>query len=285
MRLMISSFLPRECYNNKELFQQSHRIMKFAFQPTHILKILILLALVFGAYVLLDQVDIAEMLNPNHLVDYLETTGNWAPLIFMGMMALAVVISPIPSVPLDLAAGIAFGPLLGTAYAVIGAEIGALISFMIGRMLGREVVSKLLRTKIVFCEKCADHHLATVVLLARLIPVFSFDLVSYGAGMTKMSIKAFALATFFGMIPPTFAFTYLGGTLTTVQWPLILSGVVLVGIFLVLPKFILRNRSAWWVQLLQGKVPSEEFQPPALEPIADHSKGQCQYCGALDTEN
>jgi uncharacterized membrane protein YdjX (TVP38/TMEM64 family) len=256
--------------------------MKFALQPTHILKIMILLALalVLGAYVVFDQVEVAKVLNPNHLVEYLQSTGNWAPLIFMAMMALAVVISPIPSVPLDLAAGIAFGPLLGTTYAVIGAEIGALISFMIGRLLGREVVSKLLRTNITFCEKCADHHLAVVVFLARLIPVFSFDLISYGAGLTKISVKAFALATFVGMIPPTFAFTYLGGTLTTVQWPLILSGVVLVGVFLVLPKFILRNRSAWWVQLLQGKVPSEEFQPPVLEPVTERVKNSCQYCGA-----
>lgn len=256
--------------------------MKFALQPTHILKIMILLALVLGAYVVFDQVEVANVLNPNHLVEYLQSTGNWAPLIFMAMMAMAVVISPIPSVPLDLAAGIAFGPLLGTTYAVIGAEIGALISFLIGRALGREVVSKLLRSDIVFCEKCADHHLAAVVFMARLIPVFSFDLVSYGAGLTKMSVKAFAVATFVGMIPPTFAFTYLGGTLTTVQWPLILSAVVLVGVFLVLPKFILRNRSARWVQLLQGKIPSEEFQPPVLEPVSERGKNTCQYCGASD---
>ncbi|MBA3966433.1 MAG: hypothetical protein H0X47_11770 [Nitrospirales bacterium] len=62
-----------------------------------------------------------------------------APVVFMGLMALAVVIGPIPSLPLDIAAGAAFGPLLGATYAVIGAEIGAITSFFIGRALGREV--------------------------------------------------------------------------------------------------------------------------------------------------
>ena len=56
------------------------------------------------------------------------------------------------------------------------------------------------------------------------MPVFSFDIVSYGAGLTKMSLKAFALATLVGMAAPTFAFTYLGSAVVTMQWPFIFAG-------------------------------------------------------------
>ena len=74
------------------------------------------------------------------------------------------------------------------------------------------------------------------MVVARLLPIFSFDIVSYGAGLTKMCLRAFALATFVGMVPPTFALTYLGRAVVTVQWPFILAGGLLVVVYLFLPK-------------------------------------------------
>ncbi len=47
------------------------------------------------------------------------------------------------------------------------------------------------------------------MFFARLIPLFSFDLASYGAGLTKISLKNVALATLLGKTPPSFAFTCL----------------------------------------------------------------------------
>jgi hypothetical protein len=49
--------------------------------------------------------------------------------------------------------------------------------------------------------------------------------VSYGAGLTNMSLKAFVLATFLGMIPPTFAFTYLGNAVCVIAIDSISSSV------------------------------------------------------------
>ncbi|MFZ1747640.1 MAG: hypothetical protein WAU17_17120 [Nitrospirales bacterium] len=59
-------------------------------------------------------------------------------------MALAVIISPIPGLPLDIAAGAASGLFLGASYAVPGAELGVIVSFLIGRAVGREVLTRLL---------------------------------------------------------------------------------------------------------------------------------------------
>jgi uncharacterized membrane protein YdjX (TVP38/TMEM64 family) len=119
---------------------------------------------------------------------------------------------------LDLAAGAAFGPFYGALYAVIGAEIGAIVCFLIARSLGREALFRVLKTESTFCQTCTDHQLMGVVFLARLIPVFSFDVVSYGAGLSNISLKSYALATLAGMAPPTFAFTYLGRSVVSVQW-------------------------------------------------------------------
>lgn len=248
----------------------------------YLLKAGILLFLLFSAYALVQGLDIGELLHSERIADWLRAAGPFGPILFMALMATSVVISPIPSLPLDIAAGATFGPMLGTAYAVFGAEIGAIASFLIGRMLGQEVLTKLLRTNVAFCERCSDRHLAIFVLLARLVPLFSFDVISYGAGLTNMSLRAFALATFVGMIPPTFALTYAGSRVASGAWLMMVSGLAMVAMMVLLPKLVLRYPTARWVRLLRGEMPVAGYvQVPFMQPVAAtiDSGPRCDSCG------
>lgn len=123
---------------------------------TRWLKLGSLLVLVAGTFAAVSWLDIGELLKPDRVADRLRAAGPFGPILFMVLMATAVVISPIPSLPLDLAAGATFGVTLGTTYAVIGAEIGAVLSFLIGRSLGRAALIRILRTDISFCERCSE---------------------------------------------------------------------------------------------------------------------------------
>jgi len=134
-------------------------------------------ALVWSA----QRYDLAQVLDPERIRELLASAGPAAPLALIGLMATAVVISPVPSLPLDIAAGAFFGPLLGTLYAAIGATLGAVISFGIARLLGRQLIERFLGGHISFCTECSDHLLTRIVLGSRLIPFLSFDLISYGA--------------------------------------------------------------------------------------------------------
>ncbi len=185
-----------------------------------------------------------EWVDPRRLVPFLEGFGALAPAVFVAVMAGAVVVSPIPSLPLDAAAGAVFGPAWGTVYSVAGAEAGALISFGIARALGREAVARLLKSEVGFCDRCAEHHLARVVFFSRLLPIFSFDLVSYGAGLTRISWRGFAVATLLGMLPATFVFNYFGSGVFAHSGALFVSGGLLVVAFLVVPRWIAR-RNPW----------------------------------------
>lgn len=194
-----------------------------------------------------------EWISPSRLIPFLQSLGMLGPAAYIVMMAMAVVISPIPSLPLDVAAGAVYGPFLGTTYSVVGAEAGALISFFIARALGREAIARLLRSDIGFCDLCAERHLGYVIFFARLLPIFSFDLVSYGAGLTRISTKHFALATFLGMIPPTFVINYFGsGIFSGTPHALLFAGVAVVLFFLV-PIWI-KRRNPWGLydRLLRG---------------------------------
>lgn len=234
------------------------------------------LLLTLGAYFLVSWLDLGALLHPDRVVVWLREAGPFGPILFIGLMATAVVISPIPSLPLDLAAGATFGVFWGTTYAVIGAEIGAIGSFLIGRSLGRVALTRLLRTDISFCEQCSDRHLAVFVFLSRFLPIFSFDLVNYGAGLTNLSIRAFAVATLLGMIGPTVLLTYAGTHVVSGEGLLIVLGFAMVTLLLLLPKLVLRYPTARWVQLIRGGAPIPS--PPRAMTI-----GEAVPCASCST--
>jgi len=182
--------------------------------------------------------DIASRFHPDHIQEILAQVGSLAPVLYIIIMALAVIISPIPSVPLDAAAGAFFGPLLGTIYSAFGALLGAVASFLIARFLGRGFMERFLRGHINFCTQCSDRLLARVVFLSRLLPIVSFDIVSYGAGLTKMSLKVFIIATFLGMLPLTFIYNYFGSTLVVGSWLVLILGLFMVVLFFLFPLLI-----------------------------------------------
>lgn len=187
------------------------------------------------------------------MLDLLARMGSLAPIGFMAVMALTVA-SPLPSLPLDIAAGIYFGPYLGTLYSATGALGGSIISFTVARGLGRSLIERFLRGHINFCTSCSDRMLTGVVFLARLIPVVSFDMVSYGAGLTKMSLLRFSLATFTGMLPLTFVYNNFGAALVVNRWLAGTVGIVMVLFFFLMPV---------WV---------ERHAPPALRGLFQHSQ-------------
>ncbi len=155
-------------------------------------------------------------LQPEELRDVLTALGYWAPLFYVVALSIAIVVSPIPSVPLDIAAGLAFGLVWGTIYTLIGAEIGAVIAFGVARRLGRPWLARRLPIAVlVQIDELATRIGVRTILLMRLLPVFNFDWVSYAAGLTAISFRAFALATFVGMIPPVIAIVAVGAALPT----------------------------------------------------------------------
>ncbi|MBA3276977.1 MAG: TVP38/TMEM64 family protein [Chloroflexia bacterium] len=152
-------------------------------------------------------------IEPVAIGDWLAGTGSWAPLVYIGTLIVAVVVSPIPSVPLDIAAGLTFGLFRGSLYTLIGAEIGAIIAFIIARRLGRPRLASRLSPKTM---RQIDDLSARVgvraLVIMRLLPVFNFDWVSYAAGLTSISLPRFAAATLVGMTPPVVAITAVGST-------------------------------------------------------------------------
>ena len=137
--------------------------------------------------------------------------GPTGPLALIGLMVLAIVVSPIPSGPIAIAAGALYGTVWGGLLSMVGALLGALLAFCATRYLGFDAVqrssSPVLRALTTPRSRTA---LMGIVFLSRLVPFISFDLVSYAAGLTTLSFWQFALATWLGIIPICLALAAMG---------------------------------------------------------------------------
>jgi len=234
---------------NKNSKGRSHAIKALAF--------IIFIVLIAALSYLIDPM---ETLRPEALKARLDSAGALAPILYMLVMAAAIVVSPIPSLPLDIMAGAYFGPWLATLYTSIGALIGANISFLIARFLGRALVERFIKFDKAFWEACSESILVKIVFISRLIPFISFDVISYGAGLTRMSLWKFSVATFFGMLPMTFLFAYYGSIFKINSTLTYVLGIVMVALFLLLPKWL--ERSSFKDKLLE---PKPKKQKPAKQ--------------------
>jgi uncharacterized membrane protein YdjX (TVP38/TMEM64 family) len=125
-------------------------------------------------------------------------------------MMLAVVASPIPSAPVALASGAAYGHVWGTVWVVIGAELGALVAFGLARVLGFDIIRRWTGPGIDRGLAGSQNALTAVVLLSRLLPFVSFDAVSYAAGLSRLRLWRFSLATLAGIVPASFLLAHFG---------------------------------------------------------------------------
>ncbi|KZZ22661.1 hypothetical protein A3753_05270 [Sulfitobacter sp. HI0082] len=117
---------------------------------------------------------------------WIERAGALGPLLIIVLMMVSIVASPIPSAPVALVAGAAYGHVAGAVYVAIGSELGALVAFIIARYIGRDHVERWLGDKAGFGLLGSQNLLMLTVFASRLLPFISFDAMSYAAGLSRL---------------------------------------------------------------------------------------------------
>jgi uncharacterized membrane protein YdjX (TVP38/TMEM64 family) len=140
----------------------------------------------------------------------IEQLGVWGILAFIGLYMIATV-ALIPGTLLTLGGGAIFGVVAGSVYVFVGATLGAISAFLVGRYLAREWVFDKIAANRRFraVDRAVGREGFKIVLLTRLSPAFPFILLNYAYGITRVSLKDYALGSV-GMIPGTVSYVYLG---------------------------------------------------------------------------
>lgn len=175
---------------------------------------LAVLALIVAYWVLRETGILGTIVDEEVLRSRIGNLGAWGPLAVIGLMMLAILVSPIPSAPIAMAAGAAYGHGWGTLYVLMGAEAGALAAFGLARMLGSAALSRWFGKRLPAGLSGSQNALIGIVFASRLLPFISFDLISYAAGLTALSWWRFALATLAGIVPASFVLAHLGFEMT-----------------------------------------------------------------------
>jgi uncharacterized membrane protein YdjX (TVP38/TMEM64 family) len=138
-----------------------------------------------------------------------------APLALITALAFLLVVPIIPASALQIGSGLAFGPLWGLVYVLVADALGALAGFLLARrwalrLLGRWLKPDTVRT----IEQLAIRMDWRLVILLRLLPGPAYPLVSFAAGLSRMRLRTYLLASLTGVLPSLALLVYAGDVAT-----------------------------------------------------------------------
>jgi uncharacterized membrane protein YdjX (TVP38/TMEM64 family) len=200
-----------------------------------------------------------------------QTLREWgilAPLLFMALQALQVVLSPIPGEATGFLGGYLFGEPLGLLYSTVGLTVGSVAAFAIGRWLGVHYVQNLVRKetwdRLGFIVEAEG---AILCFMIYLIPGLPKDIVCYLFGISPMPMWVFALVSGLGRIPGTWVLSAQGAHTATGNYVSVIVITAIV-IAVALPLYYYRHRLVAWFRARTGASPTPE-----------------QFAGRLDRKN
>jgi len=151
-----------------------------------------------------------------------ETVRSWgwmAPLVFIAIQAIQVIISPIPGEITGPVGGALFGTWLGLFYSTIGLTLGTLFCFWVGRRWGEPLVRPWLSehnwNRMTFVIEAEG---VIICFIIYLLPGFPKDITSYLFGISPMPFWIFAVVSTVARIPGTWASSYFGAHVAEQQY-------------------------------------------------------------------
>ena len=146
-------------------------------------------------------VDIAP--TPKGIEAEIRSWGNWAAAASIGLM-IAHSLVPFPAEFVTFANGMLFGPVWGVAITWTGAMLGACFAFALARWFGRPFIEAVMNARHrTAMDRWMRRQGVGVLLLSRLTPLISFNVINYAAGLTPISWWTFLWTTGIGILPIT----------------------------------------------------------------------------------
>lgn len=214
-----------------------------------LVKLAVLLAFVAGAVAFFRFTETGRAVNARAVIDEIEGLHPvTARVVYVAGYILGTVLL-LPGTVLSFAGAVLFGAYEGTLYTWVGAVIGSVLAFLLARALGRDFVNGLLGGKLEALDRRIREQGFYGLLLIRLVPLFPFNGVNFGCGLTGIRLRDYVLATAIGIVPGTFVYQFLfakfGRKILTegLRWeyladPELLAALGLFAVFIALGKWL-----------------------------------------------
>ena len=172
--------------------------------------------------------------------EYFASFGILAPLVYVGIVIIEVVVAPIPGLMLYAPGGMVFGGLLGGLLSLLGNTLGAGIACQLIRVLGgKRFTAWLEQGRLKMYQERLSRSGMWLILLLRINPLTSSDLVSYAAGLAGIPVWKVMLGTLLGMAPLCWAQAYLADGVLRAIPQLLYPLLALCGIYVVIVVWVL----------------------------------------------
>lgn len=170
------------------------------------------------------------------LQEWIENAGVWAPLLFVAVQTVQVVIFIIPGEVAQAAAGYLFGVWFGILYSLIGITIGAAFNYLIGSRLGEPFVRRITggTREEKFLSTARSYRGRLGFFLFFLIPGIPKDVLCYVAGAARVGFFTFLLISTTGRLPGIVGSAIIGDAAAEERWQLALAILALAALLFVL---------------------------------------------------
>lgn len=163
--------------------------------------------------------------------------GPLGAVVFVLIYGVATTVA-LPASVLTVAAGAMFGSVRGVALVSVGSTLGAAGAFALARWLARDAVSRWLADSAKFrqLDTLTRRHGAILVAITRLVPIFPFNLLNYGFGLTRVPFWTYLFWSWLCMLPGTVLYVVGADAITRglaegrVPWALVATLAVALGI-------------------------------------------------------
>ena len=267
------------------LFKRFETVFKLFLTAFVIAAILLLALYVMQVTGLLDKIESIESLRK-----IIDSTGVWAPLVFILLQAMQVFLLPLPGV-LTVGVGVAlFGELETCLYSYIGILIGSVIAFWIGRVIGYRAAAWLVGKDSLdkWLEKVKGKD-RTILTAMFILPLFPDDILCFVTGLSTMSWRYFIVMQLIARAISVVATSYsVGGSIIpyTTWWGIllwILIGAAIIALFIVLYKKGDKIEK-WFFGLFKSKKSQRAIEENAADAKNVSDKADTAEPGILPAE-
>lgn len=200
--------------------------------------VLVLWLLAVGLGIVAIAVAPDGLADPDRVRMFFLGFGVLAPVAFVAVQALQVVVAPIPGQVLGFVAGYLFGAVLGTGLSLLGAAIGTVIAVGLARRYGRPAVERLVQPRTLDAFDAAVERRGLLSLfVVFLVPGLPDDAICFAAGLTRIGVGRVVAVSVIGRLPGYAVVAFAGARLagghgTDAVWLLATLAFVSLAVFL-----------------------------------------------------